>query len=34
MKLLTTIGAFIVDRLVKEGEIMQKAGYFEHGFYL
>jgi len=34
MKVLKAIGSFIVERLVKEGEIMQKAGYFEHGFYL
>ena len=34
MKLLKKIGSFIVTGLVREGEVMQKAGYFEHGFYL
>jgi len=34
MRVLKNIGPYIVDGLVKEGEIMQKAGCFEHGFYL
>lgn len=34
MKLIKKVSSFIIDRLVKEGEVMQKAGYFNNGFYM
>jgi len=32
MKMLTKIGSFIADKLLSEGEIMQKAGRTKYGF--